>query len=344
MFSQSAKYLTAYFEGYFMCRIATDPDPTDEKRGLSGYTMALVGEDVLDQVIRLQVGETKQKREEFLQRNLRPPADDMRIKPPAKNIPNNDLIGKKQLTLRDALEKGVWVRSVTFDGKPYNPQHGLDNPLVGARVSLLGDDKPFKGAIFEGRNNITGSGDNFAFIIDPFHLQLHNEDADITICAKDILNPAKPNQKIWEMLEPTIYGRRLSNAVEEKSLEVAEAINVIDFYGYFSARRRYLQKQIELNKNPDCKTKEQFKSRLYQLDFWGDRVISKLGTKVSWSFNVNEFRLPNCLKVQDENNLLGGKIDKEQPWPVQFWFGGWDGDLLVGYMRGSLSMPFTPGK
>ena len=24
------------------------------------------------------------------------------------------------------------------------------------------------------------------------------------------------------------------------------------------------------------------------------------------------------------------------------WFGGWDGDLLVGYMQGSLGLPFRP--
>ena len=42
------------FEGYFMCRLATDPDPTNEERGMSGYTMAFANEDPLDQVIRLQ--------------------------------------------------------------------------------------------------------------------------------------------------------------------------------------------------------------------------------------------------------------------------------------------------
>ncbi len=55
------------FDGYFLCRLATDPDPTNEERGMSGYTMALANEDPLDQVIRLQVSP------EWLERNARPP-------------------------------------------------------------------------------------------------------------------------------------------------------------------------------------------------------------------------------------------------------------------------------
>jgi hypothetical protein len=42
------------FEGYFQMRMATDPDPADEKRGVSGYTFALVGEPDLDAKIHLQ--------------------------------------------------------------------------------------------------------------------------------------------------------------------------------------------------------------------------------------------------------------------------------------------------
>ncbi|MEU5836896.1 hypothetical protein ABZ820_24925 [Streptomyces diacarni] len=41
------------FGGWFMCRLATDPDPTDEPRGASGSTFALAGEPDLDRVIVL---------------------------------------------------------------------------------------------------------------------------------------------------------------------------------------------------------------------------------------------------------------------------------------------------
>ncbi|KYG06206.1 hypothetical protein BE21_36195 [Sorangium cellulosum] len=42
------------FDGWFQCRLATDPDPTDELRGASGFTFALPGEPDLDRIIRFQ--------------------------------------------------------------------------------------------------------------------------------------------------------------------------------------------------------------------------------------------------------------------------------------------------
>jgi len=42
------------FEGWFQCRLATDPDPADEPRGVSGYVRAVAGEPDLDRIIRLQ--------------------------------------------------------------------------------------------------------------------------------------------------------------------------------------------------------------------------------------------------------------------------------------------------
>jgi hypothetical protein len=46
--------LTLHFEGWFQCRMATDPDPTDEPRGVSGTAFALVTEPNFDRVIRFQ--------------------------------------------------------------------------------------------------------------------------------------------------------------------------------------------------------------------------------------------------------------------------------------------------
>ncbi len=45
--------LNINFAGYFQVRLPTDPDPTDEKRGVSGYSFALAGEPDLDRIIRL---------------------------------------------------------------------------------------------------------------------------------------------------------------------------------------------------------------------------------------------------------------------------------------------------
>jgi hypothetical protein len=42
------------FRGWFQCRLATDPDPYDEPRGVSGYVHAYVGEPDLDRLIHFQ--------------------------------------------------------------------------------------------------------------------------------------------------------------------------------------------------------------------------------------------------------------------------------------------------
>lgn len=42
------------FAGWFQCRLATDPDPSDERRGVSGWSFAVGCEPDLDRIIRFQ--------------------------------------------------------------------------------------------------------------------------------------------------------------------------------------------------------------------------------------------------------------------------------------------------
>jgi hypothetical protein len=46
--------LVLSFDGWFQCRLATDPDPADEPRGVTGWTFAVGDEPDLDRVIRFQ--------------------------------------------------------------------------------------------------------------------------------------------------------------------------------------------------------------------------------------------------------------------------------------------------
>ena len=46
--------LTLGFAGWWQCRFATDPDPTDDPRGVSGPTFTVAGEPDFDRTIRLQ--------------------------------------------------------------------------------------------------------------------------------------------------------------------------------------------------------------------------------------------------------------------------------------------------
>jgi hypothetical protein len=54
--------MTLDFEGFVQVRLATDPDPSDEPRGVSGWTHAAAGEPDLDRVLVLQDDEGRRVR------------------------------------------------------------------------------------------------------------------------------------------------------------------------------------------------------------------------------------------------------------------------------------------
>ncbi|HKH46787.1 MAG TPA: hypothetical protein VKM72_19185 [Thermoanaerobaculia bacterium] len=306
-----AKLLELQFEGFFMCRIATDPDPTNEQLGVSGYTMALVRESPLDQVIRLQADD------DFVKKNLRAPAEQMGIK------------------------IGVDVKNVQYDGKPYEPGFAA---LLDAPVSLEGKNPPFDGPIFDSRNNIVGSDDNMMFVVNPFDLVIRGK--GVTLRAVDYLNPAQPDQKIWQIEDPNTYVRRLPSQFTSSSTQVMSILRVFDQATYFNDRLRYLRKSKEMleakrkpgKTDPELETEiQELESRIYQIDFWGSRFYTKMAFQLTYDFRANG---PQA--VQDKKNVLRGTADTTHPWPVTFWFGGWDGDLLVGYMQGTLGIPFLP--
>lgn len=316
-----AKLLEIQFQGYFMCRIATDPDPTNEQRGVSGYTLALVTEDPLDQVIRTQVDDPA-----FLERNLREPARQMKIR------------------------IGVDVNNVLFDGQPYfGPAR---QALLGAKVYLEGKDEPFDGPIYDSRNNLAGSDDNMSFVVNPFDMAIRKKGEGgedlLAIRAVDHLNPADPEQKIWQIQDPSVYARRLPS-FNSSSTSAMAAIRTYDGHWYFEDRLKFLRQRLEelrqlkagaRNDGERARAEvqiQQIETRIYQIEFWGSRIETKLAYQVTYAFNVN-----GPQSVEDPQRLLKGTVDATHSWPVTFWFGSWDGDLLIGWMQGSLSLPFQP--
>ena len=315
--SLAVKYLSLNFEGYFMCRIATDPDPTDEAHGTSGYTMALHGEPSLDQVIRIQPGDDNETA-------LREPAEQLGIR------------------------IGVCVGGVNYDGQFDEEATKL---LRGATVNLCGRDDTFDGPTFVSRNNTVGSDDTMAFVVEPFDLWIEHE--AVTIRATDDLDPENRDKLSWQIDQPKDYARRLpTRFVLGGSAEAHQAIGVYDEYGYYRDRRRWLNEQIECvqkklgenNGNDADQLKaelEGYRSRLFQLETWGDRVINKLGFLCEWDFLINGKQSIEGHDALQKALPDGCSVDCGQRWPVRFWFGGWDGDLLTGYMRGTLDLPLT---
>jgi hypothetical protein len=294
-----------------MWRAASAPDPAHERRGMSGCTMALVGEDPLDRVLWLQDCD-------YVRKNFRYPADVLRIR------------------------VGVSVSDVRFDGAPYEPGF---RRLAGARVCLR--DPAGRGPTGERCADLVAGSPFWALLIEPFHLCIQSQDSGVAITATDHLDVAHPERLSWQIDDPSLYERRLPVFVDPRSAEVAAAIGVFDAPTYFRDRRRWLRERIArigarlaheanpVEREGLAAQRQSFESRLYQLEQWDYYMAERLPYQLSWDLA--------CNGEQDIRGDLGGTAQPGQPWLVRFWLGGWDCDLLIGYMRGSLSMPFRPG-
>jgi len=310
--------LTISYEGYWQCRQATDPDPSDDRRGASGYTFAFGNENDLDMVIRLQKDDI-------------PPVD-FRAAPPPYYPPTNL-----------AKTFGVFVTGVVFDGSPFPAGQDI---LAQAKVRWLPakswERDPKTGLVpgpkFELRNTITyfPVGNGIFMPIVPFHIEI--EGNGLTIGRDDPLDPQHPERRIWEMDDVHEYSRRCPVEFTSVSDEAMESIGVTsgspgDPGDFFQKRKEWVQMQLTQSTLTEVE-REALTNRLFQLDN-NNRFETRLGLKATWDFDLTGRQV--TLTGADK---LGGTIDPEPPWRVRFWMGAFDGDLLRGYMRGSLSVPF----
>jgi hypothetical protein len=251
------------FGGWFQCRLPTDPDPTDEPRGVSGYVTALAGEPDLDRIVRLQ-----------------PPVVERRYCPTI----------------------GVSVQAVFQDG----PSTG--HPLVGAVVELLDNPK------FEGRNGIIAEA-GFEPIV-PFHLRI----------SKDAFSLERRHQDF----ESPPYGELQSSGISATPGAIAEATGIWDLGQQWNDRQEKLTADIKASSDPVFIAAA--KRRLQTLSARGLQRF--FGARMQYSFP-----LAGGSAISDPENFLSGPIEPDTPWPIEFWFGGWDADCLSGYMQGYLGLP-----
>lgn len=328
--------LTIRFEGYWQCRQATDPDPSDEPRGASGYVFAVGDENDLDQIIRLQRDEIEDC--------------DFRVVP-----------GE-----RSSEHFGVFVTGVELDGAAFP----AGERLVGGKVRWLPAGEKRNGPRFEMRNTITFHPNTRGIFIPiiPFCIQITDPDESILLRRDDPIDPANPERAIWEIADLDVYKRRcpvrfvgcsdeVMNAIGlrvfgepgEKDLhgihpDPAAALQVEGwadptgaFNDYFQRRKEWLELAIlEALSAGDHVRKAGLETRLFALEFT-DAFEDRLGLQAIWDHTVAGPEIA----VQGEE-ALGGRIDTSTPWHTHYWMGGFDGDLARGYMRGALDVPFTP--
>jgi hypothetical protein len=288
------------FEGYFQMRMATDPDPTDEKRGVSGYTFALAGEPDFDAKIHFQPDEAG-----VFQREYGPTSEGPIV--------------------------GVTVRRATRHGQPV-PE------LVGAQVALV------EARVLE-HNGVLVRND--FFIIEPLRVRV-TKDKTVIADREDWLNPADPKMPQWEATSAMLLRRQPKRFVTN-SPEVAAATGLLDpsnktLMENRKRRRESLEELLKATKDPvKCAALE---TRIEQLEIvqkwwdlsegtWSERPIDRRAYTLAlqlegWDIDVNG-------QVWEET--VGA--DRTRPWPLRFWLGGWDGDALCAYVRGSWEIPLV---
>jgi hypothetical protein len=297
--------ITLEFEGYFQMRMATDPDPSEEPRGVSGYTFALAGEPDFDGKVHFQPDEKGVHQREF---------------------------GPKPGVRGVGPSVGVTVRKVTYSASESKRWPELE----GARVS-------FVDAELKERNGILVRDDYFA--LDPVVVKITAAgSAKVLVERKDLLDPDRPNLPIFDAGSKELI-RRQPAGFGKHSKEVAQATGLESPDDEACVLNR-LERQnnlrtLQKNYARGTEAWEALETRVTQLDdlrqWWN---LSQGGTPIDrraytlalwfygWDIGVNG---PVAV------NTVNG--DPSQLWPLRFWMGGWDGDALCGYVKGTWEIP-----
>jgi hypothetical protein len=307
------------FGGYFQMRMATDPDPTDELRGVSGYTFALAGEPDLDAKVHLQPWEPGVWQRKFGVADL------------DENPPDNLPVAHKSAA--GGPRVGVLVKRATIDGNPV-PEY------TGARVQLL------EAQILE-HNGVLIRNDYF--FIDPLKVRVTLPNGQLVAERLDWVNPSDPSMPLWEATSAMLV-RRQPEYAKSNSTKVAAATGLPDASNEtLILNRKERQEQLKALRDVTTDPTEiaALTTRIEQLDIvtqwwnlsvgtWSNRPIDRRAHQLTllfdgWNIGVNG--------TVTEGGLVRG--DATQEWPLAFWMGGWDGDALTAWVEGSWTIPLA---
>ncbi len=307
-----AKALLLEFGGWFQCRLATDPDPTWEPRGVSGYTRALGRESDFDGILYLQKEDIPD-----LDRNYR----------------------RGESTLRN--EVGVRVTAARIEGGKSL------SVLEGAKVRLLRGPQ-----YILWNQIVADGVERLVPLIVPFEIEIRQQvrpGGRIVLRRYDPLVPGEIGDRFWDTGDPRLYLGRLPTDYVHLSSEVMEAIQIFDFNAYFQRRKEWLQ--LKITDATDPVEREALEIRLSVLDDSSqspDPVASpglienRLGLQCTWEHDVRGEAHVEGANLLGGEVLAGGLDEPDLFWRTHFWHGGWDGDLFRCFMKGSLRVPFRP--
>lgn len=291
------------FSGRWQLRMALDPDPNDEPRGVSGPTVALPGEPDFDTFM-------------YLQDPIQPryPFD---------------------------TGYGVFVDSVTIvdDADPLVRTPMPNSPLVNGAVDLLENptyaERGFvvlyqKMPIDPFVLQITGNG-----------VTLYCKDVWDAVNTDWTLDYVAANQpQLLERRSVTVQPKSALVAAETGVVDYAayRTKRLADLIQY----RKTLDptKDAQTIAGLDLRIQMLQKDSQYGADT-GFVGLALESHEFLGLCGFYQFPLLGQPKVTDTTNgKLGGEIGTSQPWFVDFWVGGFDVDTITGWMKGVLQVPF----
>lgn len=342
------------FEGFFLCRLATDPDPSLEQRGISGFTMAVAGESLLDPSIFCQPEDIE--KEYGLKDSQYMVNEDAKGQFKIKNIrqasPDYEVYNKNGI--------GLKVKNVKVRGED---SVVLNQRLCGSKVRFTAQGVPdhvHKGPIFEGRNQIVSDGDPDRFTVNPFVFEICDDHDDTLLRRFDPLDFDNPKRPLWEIVpvgdDKDIVERRLPCQRFPTSQKLLDRLKISDAAEHFVNRGQWLKEKIaEAEALGKYALAESYRSRLFGVDFFTqatgptvleNRLASRIPLRQLYRHTIRGTMGMDPVPVVDSRAFdpgdLGAElmIDIDQPWDAEYYIGAYDGDLMNGFISGTVSLPF----
>jgi hypothetical protein len=301
--------LRLLFEGYFQMRMATDPDPSDDRRGLSGYTFALPGEPDFDRKLHFQRDEDGAYQRVYGLPGARGPEIGVRVVDAMED-------GAQRPDLKDARVRFIDAEVVERNGVIVRNDMFVIDPLR-VRIEQAGT-----GLLLLDRvDHLSG---------DPKIPNLPIVDATAAQLERRQLQGGFMDSS-WKVALATGLPSPDDDALLANRRE--RQCNLIA-----------LRDTIDRHRQPGEYTG--LTSRITQLDIlkqWWD--LTALPGAVPLDRRARQLALlADGWNVDINGPVLANTVgaDETKLWNLSFWMGGWDGDALCGFIQGELNVPLLP--
>jgi len=300
--------LKLLFEGYYQMRMATDPDPPDDPRGMSGYTFALPGEPDFDRKLHFQADEKGAHQRIYGLPGTKGPQIGVKVTEAVENgKPRADLKGARvRFVDAELVERnGVIVRNDLFAIDPLRVR--IEKADTGEalldRVDLLSGDptKPHLSIVDATAPQIKRRQLQGGFTDGSWKVALATGMASPDDAA--LLANRKERQRNLIALRETIDPKKQPGEYSGLTTRITQ-LDILSQWWNLSV----LPRPLPLDR------------RAKQLALLAD----------GWNVDMN-------------GPVLANKVgaDEKKFWNVSFWMGGWDGDALCGYVQGELNVPLA---